>query len=80
MFSNFIENRSFGKSEFDDEILFFDESLTQKRTKKNPTLIMPVKYGRIVNAATPQTFDLAPNAKFEYKYFPEMRGEMIVPS
>jgi len=31
MFSNFIEIRSFGKSEFDEEILFFDNSLNLKR-------------------------------------------------
>lgn len=53
MFSNFIENRSFGKSEFDDEIIFFDETLNQKRTKKVPTHITYPKYGWIVNAMTP---------------------------
>lgn len=33
MFYNFIENRSFGKSDVDDEIIFFDKTLKEKRTK-----------------------------------------------
>ncbi len=64
MFSNFIENRYFGKSEFDDEILFFDSSLQEKRTKRNPTLLKNYTYGKIVNSMTPQTHNIEPNAKF----------------
>jgi len=41
MFSNFIENRYFGKSEFDEEILFFDNSMKEKRNKKKSTMITP---------------------------------------
>lgn len=30
MFSNFIENRQFGKTDMDEEIIFFDMSLKEK--------------------------------------------------
>lgn len=41
LFSNFIEARSFGKSDQDEQIMFFDESCKLKRTKKIPQLISP---------------------------------------
>lgn len=33
-FGNFIEARSLGTTEFDEQIMFFDESLKQQRTKQ----------------------------------------------
>jgi hypothetical protein len=36
LFTNFIESRSFGVCEHDAEIIFFDEALKEKRTKKRP--------------------------------------------
>jgi hypothetical protein len=80
MFSNFIENRQFGKSEIDEEIIFFDNSLKEKRTKKNPTIIQKPQYGRIVNADTPQDFGIDPKQKFEYKYFPALDPQYFIGS
>lgn len=58
LFSNFIENRSFGKSEFDEEILFFDSCLKDRRTKKKPRVLQPPQPNRIVKANQPQDFDI----------------------
>jgi len=52
MFSNFIENWSFNKTEFDEEIMFFDNSLKEMWKKKKNILSHP-EYPWIVKALTP---------------------------
>lgn len=41
MFAQFIECRSFGKSDQDDSILWFDEISLKKRSRKQPLLLQP---------------------------------------
>ena len=41
MFGNFIEARCLGKTEFDDQIMYFDELQKWSRTKQRPYLVVP---------------------------------------
>ncbi len=50
MFHTFIENRSFGKSEFDEEILFFDSVKKDRRSKRRPQIIGNWAPSKIVKA------------------------------
>lgn len=53
LFAHFIEARSFGKSDQDEQIMFFDEVCKQKRTKKQPQLIGPFREQKTVITMTP---------------------------
>lgn len=50
IFSNFIEARSLGVTAHDEQIMFFDDCLSQQRSKQRPFLIEPFKEKKCVKS------------------------------
>lgn len=64
IFSNFIESRSLGQTDHDEQIMFFDESLKQQRTKQRQFLIQPFKEKKVVKSMLVNEDGLSPQATF----------------
>lgn len=71
LFANFIEARSFGKSDQDEQIMYFDELLKLKRSKKQPLLVRPFKEKKLIKSLQPLEEGLDPNFNFAYTVFPK---------
>jgi len=69
LFSNFIEARSFGKSDCDEQIMFFDELTGVKRSNKQPILLSEFQPQRTVNAVGPYDADLDMEQVYQYETF-----------
>jgi len=72
LFSNFIEARSFGKSDCDDQILFFDDVSSRKRTSKLNLLLSEFVPKRTVIALGPLDTDLSLEQIYQYETFVSM--------
>ena len=71
LFVQFIELRSFhGKSDYDEEIVHFDELMKEKRSKKRPLLIKREEPKMFVRAIPPNEAGLPPGQTYTYSTFP----------
>ena len=57
-FCNFIESRSLGKTENDEQIIHFDHLSKQSRGKNNKFLVQPFKEKKVIRAEHPDEHGL----------------------
>lgn len=76
LFANFIEARSFGKSDQDEQIIFFDEVSKLKRTKKQPQLVGPFQEQKTVKTMAPLEYEAGARL-FKYMTFPRLDAALF---
>lgn len=54
----------------DEQIIYFDKIVRQKRSAKKPTLLETFEAKKKIRAETPSDKDLVPDAKYTYEVFP----------
>jgi len=72
IFGSFIEAWSLGKTEYDEQIMYFDEILKQQRKKKSQSLVQAFKEKKVVKALQPtdEGLDLRKRKGYTYTSFP----------
>lgn len=64
IFSNFIESRSLGQTDHDEQIMFFDDCLKKERNKQRQFLIQPFKEKKAAKTMAVNEEGLSPQATF----------------
>lgn len=69
-FSFFIESRSLGRSEHDEQIIYFDRIVKQKRTSRQPLVLEAFEPKKTIKAEQPSEEGLPSGQIFGYTEFP----------